>query len=75
MSFDMVKFANDLLRTAAKHQAAAHPKYPGKFCEDCAEDGEQTPATQEWDARYMYSGGLFLCEKCADRRQEASCDE
>ncbi len=41
---------------------------PGKFCEDCAEDGDQTPAETEWDARYQDSGGLFLCERHADRR-------
>lgn len=47
---------------------------PGQFCEDCAEDGDQTPAEHEWDARFMDSGGLFLCERHADRRIDAASE-
>lgn len=42
---------------------------PGKWCEDCADRGDDAvPAETEWDAHYQDSGGLFLCERCADRR-------
>lgn len=67
MTFNMTKFANTLLHTTAKAQAGTL----GRVCEDCELEGQPTPATQEWDARYMGSGGRFLCEKHASQHQDA----
>lgn len=41
------------------------------LCEDCADDGEQVPAVHEWDRTGPGSGGLHLCDRHADRRQDA----
>ena len=40
-------------------------------CEDCEMDGEEVPATEEWDTWGEGSGGLHLCKTCAERRQNA----
>lgn len=44
------------------------------MCEDCALDGDETPATQEWDATGPGTGGWWLCDACASRWQEASSE-